>query len=213
MTEEEMQAAIKAAQDAHNAELEALRRKNEELIGETKAEREKRRQIEAAKAEADAAAEAAAAKRAAEAGDVEAMKAQWEAKAKRERDELAAAKAESDSRYSRLVVDGGIRDAMAKAGVAPSLAKGAALAFRDGRKIEISDDMPMVDGVPLSAAVEAWAGSDEGSPYKAASFSSGGHAPGGSKSGGQGLSGMSEAERMALATKDPAALKRMSGRA
>lgn len=212
MTEEEMQAAIAKAQADADARVKTLEAKTAELLSETKAEREKRRVAEEAQAAAQEAAEKRAAEAAAKAGDVEAVRQQLEAKHAREIEAERKAKADTEARLNRFMIDGGIRDAMAQAGVAPTLAKGAALAFRDGRRIEVTDDGVSVDGVPLAQAVTEWASSDDGSPYKAASQSSGGGAPGGGGGTGRGLSDMTEAQRMALAQKDPAALRAMAGR-
>lgn len=179
--------------------LEALARKNDELLSEVKAEREKRREAEAKAQEAEEAARAKAEEAAAKAGDVDSLRQQLEAKhakaleAERKRAEVA------ETQLNRLVIDGGIRDALSKAEIAPQLAKGAALAFKDGRNIEIKDGAAFVDGVPLADAVNEWAGSEDGSAYKAAGRASGGGAPGGGDSAGRPLAELGDADRLKLA--------------
>ena len=208
MTEEELKAQV----DALTKERDALARKTEELLGETKAERERRRAAETAQQEAREEAERQAREAAEKAGDVEALRAQWEAKASRDVAAEREARVAAEGRLNRLVIDAGIRDAMTAANVAPALLRGAMLAFRDGRKIEIRDDAPLVDGVPLAQAVTDWAATEEGASYKAATKSNGSGAPGGGNGGGRGLADMTEAERLELARTDPGRLRAMRGR-
>ena len=179
--------------------LEKLTRKNEELLGEVKAEREKRREAEAAKAEAEEAARAKEEAAAAQSGDIDSLRQQLESKHAKALDAERKRADEAQSQLHRLVIDGGIRDALAKAQVAPQLAKGAALAFKDGRNIEVKDGSAWVDGVPLADAVNEWAGSDDGSAYKAAGHASGSGAPGGGNSVSRPLNELGEAERLKLA--------------
>lgn len=181
------------------ARVDKLAGKNDELLGEVKAERDKRRQAEAAAKEAEDAARAKAEEAAAKSGDVESLRKQLETKHQAVLEAERARAEEVSGQLHRLVIDGGIRDALAKAQVAPQLAKGAALAFRDGRSIEVKDGAAWVDGVPLADAVTEWAASEDGSAYKAAGHASGGGAPGGGNSGGKPLSELGDAERLKLA--------------
>lgn len=191
--------------------LEALARKNEELLSEVKAEREKRREAETARQEAEEAARAKEEEAATKAGDIDALKQQLEARHARELEKLTQRAQEAESQLHKLVIDGGIRDALAKAEIAPKLAKGAALAFKDGRNIEVKDGTAYVDGVPLADAVNEWAESEEGSVYKAAGLATGGGAPGGSNSVSRPLAELSESERVALYRRNPAEFQRLMG--
>ena len=211
MTEEEIK-AMADERDALRAERDALARTRDDLLGETKAEKEKRRALEEERAALTAAAEKREREAAEASGNVEAIKAQMKAAHDREVAQERQARETAEGRVNRLVIDAGLREAMSAAGVGSQFMKGASLAFRDGRKIEIKDDAALVDGVPLAQAVTEWAASEDGSPYKAASQSRGGGAPGGGKGGGGSFADMTEAERLKLAKADPGALKAMSGR-
>lgn len=183
-------------------EVEALKAHNQEILGELKAERTKRREAEEeagnAAEEARKAAEAAAEK----AGDVDAVKASLEARHKAALERVEARAKEAEGQLHRLVIDGGIRDALAEAEIAPAFAKAAGLLFKSEREIEIKDGSAIVDGVPLADAVKEWALAD-GAPFKAAGHASGGGAPGGGKSGGGSLADMSEEDRLKLARENP----------
>ena len=178
---------------------EGLARKNEELLSEVKDERNKRRAAETEKEQAAEEARAKAEEAAAKSGDVDAVRQQLEAKHAKTLETERKRAEEAEGQLRKLVIDNGIRDAMAKAEVAPALSKGAALAFRDGRDIEIKDGSAFVDGVPLAEAVSTWAGTEDGSAYKAAGQSSGGGAPGGGTSSGKPLAEMGDADRLKLA--------------
>lgn len=205
MADENELAARVAELEASNAKLSA---KADELLDEVKAERQKRRDAEAAKAEADEIAQAKAEEAASRSGDVDSIKASLEAKhtaaLKRVQDEAN----DYRGQLHRLVIDGGIRDALASADVAPSLSKAAGLLFKDGRNIEVKDGQAFVDGVPIAEAVTEWASAD-GAAFKAAGHGNGGGAPGGGKSGGVRLSDMSEGERMKLASENPARFREL----
>src|SRR5690625_1118217 len=101
--------------------LDALARKNEELLSEVKAEREKRREAETARQEAEEAARAKEEEAATKAGDIDALKQQFEARHARELEKLTQRAQEAESQLHKLVIDGGIRDALAKAEIAPQL--------------------------------------------------------------------------------------------
>lgn len=188
--------------------LDALMAKNDELLGEIKAERAKRREAEEASANAAEEARKAAEEAAEKAGDVDAVKASLEARHKAALEKAEARAKEAEGQLHKLVIDGGIRDALAQAEIAPTFAKAAGLLFKDGRSIEVKDGEAIVDGVPLADAVKEWAAAD-GAAFKAAGQASGSGAPGGGKSGGGMLSDMSESDRLKLARENPARLREL----
>lgn len=204
MTIEELQAALAET----NKRVEALSAKNEELLGEVKTERQKRREAEEARAAADEEARAKAEEAAKASGNAEEIQRTIEARYKGQMEKAQRDAQEATAQLNRYVIDGSIRDALAQAQIAPPLGKAAALLFKDGRNIEVKDGQAFVDGVPIAEAVKEWAGAD-GAAFKAAGQATGGGAPGGGKSAGKTLADMSEAERMTLARENPEQFRAM----
>ena len=188
--------------------LDALAAKNEELLTEVKAERQKRREAEEAQAAAAEEARAKAEEAATKSGDLDSLRASLEAKHKAALEKAQREAQDATSQLHKLVIDGGIRDALAGADIAPALAKAAALLFKDGRNFEINDGQAFVDGVPVAEAVNEWAAAD-GAVFKAAGQATGGGAPGGGKSAGRTLADLSGQERAALAEQNPAQFRAM----
>lgn len=183
--------------------LDAMDAKNAELLAEVKAERAKRREADEARAAADEEARAKAEEAAAKSGDVDEVRKSLESRHAAALAKLEARATEAEGQLSRHIIDGGIRDALAKAEIATPFAKAAGLLFKDGRKIEVKDGTAFVDGVPLADAVNEWAGGEEAAGFKAAGQATGGGAPGGGKSAGRTLADMTEDERMKFAIKNP----------
>ena len=201
---EELQAALAET----NKRVESLSAKNEELLGEVKAERSKRREAEEARAQSDEEARAKAEEAAKASGNAEEIQRIAEARYKGQMEKAQRDAQEATAQLNRYVIDGSIRDALAQAQIAPPLGKAAALLFKDGRNIEVKDGQAFVDGVPIAEAVKEWAGAD-GAAFKAAGQATGGGAPGGGKSAGKTLADMSEAERMTLARENPEQFRAM----
>lgn len=198
-------AELEKALDEERKGREAERAKKEELLTEVKTERQKRREAEAARDEAQEAVRAKEEEVAKASGNADEIQRTVEAryKAELEKHQRAAQEAQQQAQkatedLNSLVIDGGIRDHMTKAEVAPSLMVGAMHHFKGGRKFEIKDGAAVVDGVPLADAVNEWVAS-EGAAYKAAGHASGSGAPGGSSSTSRPLSELGDAERLKLA--------------
>ena len=194
MTLEELTAQLAEA----NKRIDALSAKNDELLTEVKAERARRREAEEAQAQAAEEARAKAEEAAKASGNAEEIQRHAEAKYRAERERAEKRAADAEAALNRYVVDGGIRDALSAAEIAPAYAKAAGLLFRDGRNIEVKDGAAFVDGVPIADAVKEWAGAD-GAVFKAAGQATGGGAPGGGKSVGKTRAEMGDAERLELA--------------
>ena len=189
--------------------LEALEAKNAELLGELKAERNKRRDADAAKAEAEEAARVKAEEAAAKAGDVDALRKQLEAGFAKERDKLTKERDEANGQLHKLVIEGGIDSALDAAGMAPAYKRMLRRDFAAEHQIEIRDGQAFAGGEPLADAVKKWAETDSVAGLKAASLAAGSGAPGGGKQTGKSLADLSEAERLKLARENPAALRQM----
>ena len=115
---------------------------------------------------------------------------------------------EKDGALQRLLIDGGLTDAMVKAGVRPELmpAVKAMLSQKASIKADGEAYQAIMGDKPLSEAVTAWAASDEGKHFVSAPASSGGGAAGG---GGKpspqkgDLGGDKKSRVAALATRFP----------
>lgn len=179
--------------------LEALEAKNAELLSEVKAERQKRRDAEAAKAEADEEARKKAEEAAEKAGDIEALKRQWEAQKAKEIDKLTKERDDATGQLQRLVVEGGIDAALDAAGMAPAYKRMLRRDFAAEHQIDIRDGQAFVGGEALPDVVKKWTEQETVSGLKAAGHGSGSGAPGGGKSAGKSLADMGDAERLELA--------------
>lgn len=189
--------------------LEALEAKNAELLSEVKAERQKRRDAETAKAEADEIAAAKAAEAAEKAGDIETLKRQWEAQKAREVEKLTKERDEATGQLQRLVVEGGIDAALDAAGMAPAYKRMLRRDFAAEHQIEIRDGQAFVGGEALSDVVKKWTETEAVAGLKAAGQGSGSGAPGGGKTAGVTLAEMSEADRLKLARENPDRFRQM----
>lgn len=179
--------------------LEALEAKNAELLGELKAERNKRRDADAAKAEAEEAARIKAEEAATASGDVDALRKQLEAGFAKERDKLTKERDDANGQLHKLVIEGGIDTALDAAGMAPAYKRMLRRDFAAEHQIEIRDGQAFAGGEPLAVAVKKWAETDNVAGLKAASQAAGSGAPGGGKQQGKSLADMGDADRLELA--------------
>lgn len=195
MTLEEALAALKT-QEAAN---EKMSTKLDELLGEVKAERQKRRDAETAKSEADEAARAKAEEAAAASGDVEALRTQLETKHAKTLEAERKAREAAEGQLHKLVIEGGIDRALDAAGMAPAYKRMLRRDFAAEHEIEIRDGQAFAGGEPLADAVTKWTATEEVAGLKAAGLGNGSGAPGGGKQTGKTLADMGDAERLALA--------------
>ena len=95
---------------------------------------------------------------------------------------------ESESKFvSSLLVDNGLSDAIAKAGIKPELSKAvkAMLASQVSIKAEGETRAALIGDKPISDFVTEWAKSDEGKHFVAAPTNTGGGAVGGNEGAGK----------------------------
>lgn len=163
-------------------------KKMAELLGETKAERAKRRELEAKLAEYEQAKAAQEDEAAKKRGEFDKLEAQLKA----ERDTIA-------KKYQDALIGGALKSALVSAGVAAPFMEAAEAMMRlKGVSLD-KDDTPILDGKPLGEFVAEWAKSDAGKAFVAAPNSSGGGATGGGAAGAPqaGNMGGTPAERQA----------------
>lgn len=160
------------------AAIEALSAKNRELLGEVKALKAK-----AKGADIDPAEHAALQSKVEELTEAldKAQKA-----SKSEVEKLTKALAEKDSALNQHLIDAGLTDALAKAGVAPyylnalkAMFKGQAVLKADGGQYQA-----LIGDKPIADAIKEYTATDEGKHFLSAPANSGGGANGGS--GGNG---------------------------
>ncbi len=121
---------------------------------------------------------------------------------------LSKSLSEKDSALSGLLVDSGITDALAKAGVAPHYVNPLKAMFKTQAQLlnENGAYKAVIGDKALGEAISGYLGGDEGKHFVAAPANSGGGAAGGSsKSSGKSFASMSTEERTALYRRDPAA--------
>lgn len=129
---------------------------------------------------------------------------------KAEIDRLNKLATERETALNTHIVDAGITDALAKAGVAPHYVTAVKAMFRGQAKLQAADGnySAVIGDKPVHEAIGAWAASDEGKHFVSAQNNTGGGAAGGAAkpAGGTKKWGeMSSEERVALYRKDPAA--------
>lgn len=182
------------------AEIDALTAKNREILSE----------LRAAKAKAKGA-EIDPEDHARLQGEVEELRgklAQAEKTGKAEIEKLTKALSEKDGALQSYLIEGGLSEALAKAGVRPefmdaakALLKSQAVIKADGGQYQA-----LIGDKPLTEAIKAWA-VDAGKHFIAAPANSGGGASGGGQAGGntKKFAEMTSEERVALYRTDPAA--------
>lgn len=181
---------------------QALADAHERLKRDAKADRDALAEAKRLKEEAEEAAEAAKAEAAAKAGDIDAIKAQLEAKHARELKTVTDRAEKAEGQVRKLVIENGLDAQLDAAGVAPPLKKAAKALLRE--HVELKDEngepLALMNGVALADGIKTWASSDEGKHF-ILDGNSGGGAPGGGSPGVKPLSELGEAERLALARK------------
>lgn len=159
------------------AATEALSAKNRELLGEVKALKAK-----AKGADIDPAEHAALQQKVDELTDElgKATKA-----SKSEVEKLTKALAEKDGALTQHLIDAGLTDALAKAGVAPHYLNAAKAMFKGQAALKADNGayQALIGDKPIAEAIKAWAQTDEGKHFVSAPANSGGGANGGGGSG------------------------------
>lgn len=181
---------------AHRALADA----HERLKKDAKADRDALKALQDQVSDLTTAKDEAESAAAAKAGDIEAVKAQLEAKHARELKAVTDRADKAEGQVRKLVVDNGLDAALDAASVSPALKKAAKALLRDG--VELKDEngepMALIGGVSLSDGIKAWATSEEGKHF-VLDGNSGGGAPGGNSGGAKPLSELGDAERLKLA--------------
>lgn len=168
MTDEELKAKLTELEDANSA----LVAKNRELLGEVKTFKAK-----AKGADIDPT-EYANLQTALE--EAQATIAKLEKTSKGEIDKLSKQLTEKDSALQSYLIDGGLTDALAKAGVQPHFMDAAKAMLKAQAVIDTTDGYKAVlGGKPISEAISEWANSDQGKHFVSASNNTGGGALGG----------------------------------
>lgn len=160
------------------AATEALSAKNRELLGEVKTLKAK-----AKGADIDPAEHAALQQKVEELTD-ELGKVQKTSKTEVEK--LTRALAEKDGALTQHLIDAGLTDALAKAGVAPHYLNAAKAMFKGqaALKAENGQYQALIGEKPIAEAIKAWAQTDEGKHFVSAPANTGGGASGGQGGGG-----------------------------
>lgn len=159
---------------------QALADAHERLKKDSKADRDALKALQDQVAELTAAKDDAESAAAAKAGDIEAVKAQLEAKHARELKTVTDRAEKAEGQVRKLVVDNGLDAALDAASVSPALKRAAKALLRDGVELKTENDEPvaLMAGVALADAVKTWAGTDEGKHF-ILNGNTGGDAPGG----------------------------------
>ena len=181
--------AHKALADAH-----------ERLKKDAKADRDALKALQDQVSDLTTAKDEAESAAAAKAGDIEAVKAQLEAKHSRELKAVIDRADKAEGHVRKLVVDNGLDAALDAANVSPALKKAAKALLRDGVELKDENGEPiaLMGGVSLSDGIKTWATSEEGKHF-VLDGNSGGGAPGGNNGGAKPLSELGDAERLKLA--------------
>lgn len=128
---------------------------------------------------------------------------------KTEIEKLTKALTEKDGALQGFLIEGGLSDALAKAGVLPALMDGAKamLKAQAAIKADGGNYQALIGDKPLAEAVKEWASSDVGKHYTAAPQNSGGGATGGGQTGAsvKKFSEMTSEEATLLFRTDPKA--------
>lgn len=186
--------------------IKKLTAKIEELIGENRKKSERLRELETADAERKAELARKEEEELRAKGDFEKLlKAE---QAKREEQEGNALLWKS--KYQERELDMGLTQALTGAGVKPELQKAAMALLR--QQADLSDDGQIsLGGKPLSDAIKAWTGSDEGKAF-VANGNEGGGSPGGGNQQNNGAKAVSRAQFDKMAPADRAAHIKSGGK-
>jgi hypothetical protein len=110
---------------------------------------------------------------------------------------------------TKLLIDGGLSDALDGVNINPLFKVGAVAMLRS--TAVLTDGQAMIGDKSLSDAVTEWANSDAGKAYCLAAQNSNGDGNGGGGSGRKSFSEMSLTERTVLANTDPNLYNQMKG--
>lgn len=191
MTLEELQAAL----EEQKASNEALASKNRELLGELKAARKNTQvdpeEFERVRNELEATRETL-------------EKVQKQSKSDIEK--LTKTATEKDAALQRYLIDGGLADALAKAGVAPPLMDAAKALFRSQAAIKADNDQmyAVIGDKTIADYIGEWAASEQGKHFVLAPRNVGGGAVGGANgASGKAFGDMTSEERTQLFRSNP----------
>ena len=98
-----------------------------------------------------------------------------------ETEKLTRSLAEKDGALNKYLIDAGLTDALAKAGVSPPMLDAVKALHQSKASINAKDGAyeALIDGKPLAEFVTSWAQSDQGKHFVTAQQNSGGGAQGG----------------------------------
>jgi hypothetical protein len=204
MTLEELTAKVAELQESN----ESLATKNRELLGEVKAAKAKAKGAEIDPSEHEALK-----------AQVEQLQSQLDKTSKMtkvETEKLTKQLGEKDAALQRLLIDGGLSDALAKAGVAPQSMDAAKALLRQDVAIKSEgDDIRAVMGdKALSEAISEWASSEQGKHFVAAPKNSGGGAIGSTNgASSKSFKDMTSEERTTLYRNNPQQYEAMKSQA
>lgn len=160
--------AAKAAAEAAKAAIDpakhgALAAAHERLKKDAAADRAAKAALEARVAEFDAKEAAKAEEAARAAGDFDTIKKQIESRYTKEIEVRDGTLGKQRTQIEKLVIDAGLANALASAGVAPEFMPAVTALLRQGAEIKDDDDGNPVafrSGIPLAEAVKLWAEND-----------------------------------------------------
>lgn len=197
MTPEELQTKL----DELSKSNEALAAKNRELLSEVKTYKAKAKGADIDPEEY--------AKLQTEVEDLRAALDKTSKASKIEAEKLQKVLAEKDGALQSILIDGGLTEAMVKAGVRPELMPAVKALLRSKAAIKADGGayQAVMGDKAIAEAVAEWATSDEGKHFVAAPANNGGGALGAGSGGGRAkrFSEMTTDERTALYRTDPKA--------
>ena len=172
MTLEELQAKVQELSESN----EALVSKNRELLGEVKRFKSAARGAEISPDEFDSV------KSQLEETKAELAKTQRTLKAETEK--ATKQLSEKDSALQKYLIDGGLSDALSKAGIAPQYMDAVKALLKAETAISVEDGnyKPTFKGKDLLDGIKEWSGSEQGKFFVSAPANSGGGALGGNGS-------------------------------
>jgi hypothetical protein len=180
---DEVKAAIKTAVDG---EVEGLKKKNGELLGDMKDLKKKFETLEEEKAEAEE-------KAASKSGNVDEVKKQLEAKHTKEIEKLTGTITKLSGQLETHVIGEGLTQALVKAKVQPALMDAAKALIKTNFKGEVGDNdgkpFAKFDGKAVEDFVTGWAQTESGKHFVAADNNQGGGSNGANGSGKAGNDG------------------------
>lgn len=171
-------AAKQAIQASVEKQLEALKNKNDELLGKLRGEKDKRsdleKRLDAIEADKIKAQETAAAKT----GDIEKLRETLEGKYSKQLEALTAEKERLNKQLNSHVLGEGLTQSLVKSKVSPHLMDAAKALINTSHKAEVIEVdgkiQARIDGVPVSDFVTSWSQSDTGKHFVVADGNSGG---------------------------------------